>query len=145
MFIILFYNRDLSDLIIKYFIPALIIKLVIKWKLCSQNENMKFWAVVAERLRRLTWNQIPSGSVGSNPTSCEINSMLWNFILFFIWFTWSFYPKWNFLIFLNFLLWMAEVNLLRTTIFSCHTICQYIHTTVYLHKSTKTTSKGANF
>ena len=26
---------------------------------------------MAERLRRLTWNQIPSGSVGSNPTSCE--------------------------------------------------------------------------
>jgi hypothetical protein len=29
-------------------------------------------AVVAERLRRLTRNQIPSGSVGSNPTDCEI-------------------------------------------------------------------------
>jgi hypothetical protein len=29
-------------------------------------------AVVAERLRRLTRNQIPSGSVGSNPTNCEI-------------------------------------------------------------------------
>jgi hypothetical protein len=28
-------------------------------------------AVVAERLRRLTRNQIPSGSVGSNPTDCE--------------------------------------------------------------------------
>ena len=27
-------------------------------------------AVVAERLRRLTRNQIPSGSVGSNPTNC---------------------------------------------------------------------------
>ena len=28
------------------------------------------WAVVAEWLRRLTRNQIPSGSVGSNPTDC---------------------------------------------------------------------------
>ena len=27
-------------------------------------------AVVAEWLRRLTRNQIPSGSVGSNPTDC---------------------------------------------------------------------------
>src|SRR3989442_14831883 len=27
-------------------------------------------AVVAERLRRLTRNQLPSGSVGSNPTGC---------------------------------------------------------------------------
>ena len=27
-------------------------------------------AVVAEWLRRLTRNQIPSGSVGSNPTGC---------------------------------------------------------------------------
>ena len=30
-------------------------------------------AVVAEWLRRLTRNQIPSGSVGSNPTDCEEN------------------------------------------------------------------------
>ena len=29
-------------------------------------------AVVAEWLRRLTRNQIPSGSVGSNPTDCEM-------------------------------------------------------------------------
>ena len=28
-------------------------------------------AVVAEWLRRLTRNQIPSGSVGSSPTDCE--------------------------------------------------------------------------
>ena len=28
-------------------------------------------AVVAERLRRLTRNQIPLGSVGSNPTDCD--------------------------------------------------------------------------
>ncbi len=27
---------------------------------------------MAERLRRLTRNQIPSGSVGSNPTDCEM-------------------------------------------------------------------------
>ena len=31
-------------------------------------------AVVAEWLRRLTRNQIHSGSVGSNPTDCEIFS-----------------------------------------------------------------------
>ena len=31
-------------------------------------------AVVAEWLRRLTRNQFPSGSVGSNPTDCEIFS-----------------------------------------------------------------------
>ena len=30
-------------------------------------------AVVAEWLRRLTRNQIPSGSVGSNPTDCEMH------------------------------------------------------------------------
>ena len=28
-------------------------------------------AIVAERLRRLTRNQIPSGSAGSNPAGCE--------------------------------------------------------------------------
>ena len=35
-----------------------------------------FRAVVAEWLRRLTRNQIPSGSVGSNPTNCG-----WYFVL----------------------------------------------------------------
>lgn len=31
-----------------------------------------YWlAVVVERLRRLARNQIPSGSVGSNPIDCE--------------------------------------------------------------------------
>ena len=35
-------------------------------------------AVVAEWLRRLTRNQIPSGSVGSNPTDCES-------LIFFSW------------------------------------------------------------
>ena len=35
-------------------------------------------AVVAEWLRRLTRNQIPSGSVGSNPTDCES-------LIFFCW------------------------------------------------------------
>ena len=29
------------------------------------------WADVAEWLRRLTRNQIPSGSAGSNPADCE--------------------------------------------------------------------------
>ena len=29
------------------------------------------WAVVAEWLRRLTRNQFPSGSAGSNPADCE--------------------------------------------------------------------------
>jgi hypothetical protein len=33
-------------------------------------------AVVAEWLRRLTRNQFPSGSVGSNPTDCEFFSAL---------------------------------------------------------------------
>ena len=33
-------------------------------------------AVVAEWLRRLTRNQIPSGSVGSNPTDCEVSFLL---------------------------------------------------------------------
>ena len=47
-------------------------------------------AVMAERLRRLTRNQIPSGSVGSNPTDCEYflacNILLWTlFHPFFIW------------------------------------------------------------
>ena len=34
------------------------------------NSLMTGMAVVAEWLRRLTRNQIPSGSVGSNPTDC---------------------------------------------------------------------------
>ncbi len=34
-------------------------------------------AVVAERLRRLTRNQIPSGSVGSNPTDRELSFFLY--------------------------------------------------------------------
>ena len=34
-------------------------------------------AVVAEWLRRLTRNQIPSGSVGSNPTDCEKLALFW--------------------------------------------------------------------
>jgi hypothetical protein len=34
-------------------------------------EVKKQQAVVAERLRRLTRNQILSGSVGSSPTDCE--------------------------------------------------------------------------
>ena len=29
-------------------------------------------AVVAERLRRLTRNQFPSGSAGSNPADCDV-------------------------------------------------------------------------
>ena len=33
-------------------------------------------AVVAEWLRRLTRNQIPSGSVGSNPTNCVLICVL---------------------------------------------------------------------
>ena len=42
----------------------------------KQNKIVKFsqieyQAVVAERLRRLTRNQIPSWSVGSNPTDCD--------------------------------------------------------------------------
>ena len=37
----------------------------------SAQRTYKGWAAVAEWLRRLTRNQIPSGSVGSNPTGCE--------------------------------------------------------------------------
>ena len=33
-------------------------------------------AVVAEWLRRLTRNEFPSGSVGSNPTNCERTTFL---------------------------------------------------------------------
>ncbi len=40
-------------------------------------------AVVAERLRRLTRNQIPSGSVGSNPTDREYFYIFHVFL--FIW------------------------------------------------------------
>jgi hypothetical protein len=39
-------------------------------------------ALVAEWLRRLTRNQIPSGSVGSSPTECEIT--LFSFIYSFL-------------------------------------------------------------
>ena len=39
--------------------------------MCIQLHTMYYTAVVAERLRRLTRNQIPSGSVGSNPTDCD--------------------------------------------------------------------------
>ena len=42
-------------------------------------------AVVAEWLRRLTRNQFPSGSVGSNPTDCEnffvcVNYDIWKML-----------------------------------------------------------------
>ncbi len=36
-----------------------------------REKTLDIMAVVAEWLRRLTRNQIPSGSVGSNPTDCE--------------------------------------------------------------------------
>ena len=36
--------------------------------------NYFYAAVVAEWLRRLTRNQIPSGSAGSNPADCEFFS-----------------------------------------------------------------------
>ena len=43
----------------------------------NQNQDTVFpeaaqQAVVAEWLRRLTRNEFPSGSVGSNPTNCDI-------------------------------------------------------------------------
>ena len=48
-------------------------------------------AAVAERLRRPTWNQIPSGSAGSNPASCEwikfnkrTGCLMWNNYIFII-------------------------------------------------------------
>ena len=37
----------------------------------KNNPQVHIWAVVAEWLRRLTRNQIPSGSVGSSPTDRE--------------------------------------------------------------------------
>ena len=40
----------------------------------SGNRTRVVWAVVAEWLRRLTRNEFPSGSVGSNPTNCEKKS-----------------------------------------------------------------------
>ncbi len=39
---------------------------------------------MAERLRRLTRNQIPSGSVGSNPTDCEYFYFLHAFELYWV-------------------------------------------------------------
>ena len=39
-------------------------------------------AVVAEWLRRLTRNQIPSGSVGSNPTNCVLICIISIFSIF---------------------------------------------------------------
>ncbi len=41
------------------------------WIYIRKNIILLQQAVVAERLRRLTRNQIPSGSVGSNPTDRE--------------------------------------------------------------------------
>jgi hypothetical protein len=35
-------------------------------------DGIAYTAVVAERSRRLTWNQIPSESAGSNPASCDL-------------------------------------------------------------------------
>ena len=42
----------------------------------SHNYHVCIVAVVAEWLRRLTRNQIPSGSVGSSPTDCDISFKL---------------------------------------------------------------------
>ena len=47
-------------------------RLIIK----SHNYYICIVAVVAEWLRRLTRNQIPSGSVGSSPTDCDISFKL---------------------------------------------------------------------
>ena len=41
-------------------------------------EGVTSSAAVAEWLRRLTRNQFPSGSVGSNPTDCEIDALTLN-------------------------------------------------------------------
>ncbi len=53
----------------KNLIPFCVFHLILLKKVCFRS-NLKYRAVVAERLRRLTRNQIPSGSVGSNPTDC---------------------------------------------------------------------------
>ena len=39
----------------------------------SKFDQLEYEAVVAERLRRLTRNQFPSGSAGSNPADCDIH------------------------------------------------------------------------
>ena len=47
--------------------------------------HVRILADVAERLRRLTRNQFPSGSVGSIPTVCDcatFESILFNFLQF---------------------------------------------------------------
>ena len=38
-------------------------------------------AVLAEWLRRLTRNQIPSGSVGSSPADCEVNIFMFEILM----------------------------------------------------------------
>ena len=50
---------------------------------CSILNTQALIAVVAEWLRRLTRNQIPSGSVGSNPTGCVHKNFFYNFFFFF--------------------------------------------------------------
>jgi hypothetical protein len=55
-------------------------------------------AVVAEQLRRLTRNQIPSGSVGSNPTNCESYPVLSKSFMCYIVYTFpvlEFDPFWT--------------------------------------------------
>ena len=55
--------------------------------LLSRNITV-YAAVVAEWLRRLTRNQIPSGSAGSNPADCEFFSRIvrafWNLSFYFV-------------------------------------------------------------
>ena len=51
----------------------------------GESSNTLYTAVVAEWLRRLTRNQFPSGSVGSNPTDCEnffvcVNYDIWKML-----------------------------------------------------------------
>ena len=50
-------------------------------------------AVVAERLRRLTRNQIPSWSVGSNPTDCDGNTIVGSTFSIFLFL--QLLPKWD--------------------------------------------------
>ena len=69
----LYGNRGSFDFSSKHFIcmSAVARFLLCEWKSVGIKCRIILAAVVAEWLRRLTRNQIPSGSVGSNPTDCE--------------------------------------------------------------------------
>ena len=62
-----------------------LIQCTILFNKIGESRNTLHTAVVAEWLRRLTRNQFPSGSVGSNPTDCEnffvcVNYDIWKML-----------------------------------------------------------------